>query len=317
MKVAAPFFYPLAPFTRVYWAHLLGALLLAAIAYRTLRGLTEDETATGNPFLRFLRYCFPESVYGHASAIIDYKYYIVNRIAYAFVFGPVFLGAPLIATFVIEIFGTIPDAPPTAEPMTILLYTVAALIAFDFGIFFAHYLQHKVPLLWQFHKVHHSAQVLTPVTLYRMHPVDDLLNGAMTALTVGVTGGIIIAATGSMVEPIQFFQVNAFLFIYYLAGYNLRHTHIWLNYPRWLLSTLVSPAQHQIHHSSAEKHFDKNFGFVFSIWDRMAGTLYIPVGREELTFGLAENEDREFNSVLSLYILPFKKAAALLRRNDK
>lgn len=198
-----------------------------------------------------------------------------------------------------------------------LVFTACTLIAFDFGIFSAHYLQHKVPVLWQFHKVHHSAQVLTPVTLYRMHPIDDLLNGATTVASVGVTQGLFTVITGTTVGQFEFFQVNAFLFVYYFVGYNLRHTHIWLNYPRSLLTLLISPAQHQIHHSSSSVHFDRNFEFVFSFWDRLAGTLYIPDEQEQLTFGLTEDEDKEFDGVLALYFLPFKKAAALFWRGDR
>ena len=106
--------------------------------------------------------------------------------------------------------------------------------------------------------------------------------------------------------------VNLGLFLYYLLGYNLRHSHIWLSYPRWLSWLLVSPAQHQIHHSSAPAHFNKNLGFVFSFWDRMANTLYVPAHRETLDFGIGGGEDEEYDGVTALYLLPFRKAANLL-----
>jgi sterol desaturase/sphingolipid hydroxylase (fatty acid hydroxylase superfamily) len=76
----------------------------------------------------------------------------------------------------------------------------------------------------------------------------------------------------------------------------------------------VSPAQHQIHHSSQPRHFDKNIGFIFAFWDWAAGTLYVPRHKEDFALGLHGGEHRAFNSVWKLYLLPFKNAAALLRR---
>lgn len=73
-------------------------------------------------------------------------------------------------------------------------------------------------MLWEFHKVHHSAQVLTPITVYRMHPVDELLTGLSTALTVGAATGVTTLLLGTAVEPMQFFQVNAILFLYYFPA---------------------------------------------------------------------------------------------------
>lgn len=318
LKIIAPFFYPLAPFTRVFWLHLIGALALAYLVYRIARKKQQTTNAEPkSPISRFLRFCFPKDIYGHASAVVDYKFYIVNRIAHAFLFAPLLLGAPLITDWVVSLVGAPVTTTETQSLFAVGVLTIAAVIAFDFGVFIAHFLQHKIPMLWEFHKVHHSAQVLTPVTVYRMHPVDELLTGILTALTVGVTTGVIILLLGTTVEPLQFFQVNAVLFLYYFAGYNLRHTHIWLNYPRALLNVLISPAQHQIHHSRDTVHFDKNLGFMFSLWDRIAGTLYIPETEEKLTFGLSDNEDRAFDGVLALYFRPFVKAAALLRRTPK
>ena len=46
-----------------------------------------------------------------------------------------------------------------------------------------------MPFLWEFHKVHHSAEVLNPITGFRSHPVDQVLDavvmGAMTGLALG------------------------------------------------------------------------------------------------------------------------------------
>ena len=70
---------------------------------------------------------------------------------------------------------------------------------------------------------------------------------------------------------------------------------------------------HQIHHSDDPRHFDKNFGGSLAIWDRLAGTLYIPKGREITGYGIGP-ETTDYRTLSGLYWGPIRKAAALLRR---
>jgi len=84
-------------------------------------------------------------------------------------------------------------------------------------------------------------------------------------------------------------------------------------YPVWLSKILISPAQHQIHHSVDPKHFDRNFGLIFSIWDQLGGSHYIPRGYEKLTYGLSRDEPNPFKSVAEIYYKPFVWAGKLAR----
>ena len=108
-------------------------------------------------------------------------------------------------------------------------------------------------------------------------------------------------------------NVDAALFAFYLLGYNLRHSHIWFSYPSWLSQILISPAQHQIHHSIHPRHLDKNMGFIFAFWDGLLNTLYVPTRREDLTFGLSEGPSHDYGGVLALYFMPFRKVLARWR----
>ena len=313
-KLSVPLSNPFTPQSRIFWLYLAGALVLAFFAYSAHRpesALSELRSVKN----RFLGFCFPKTIYGHKSAIVDYKYYVINNLLRAFGLIPVVIGVPVVAdataAWLERLAGPVADTMP-AGPFARLCYTFAVLVALDLGLFVAHYLQHRVPILWEFHKVHHSAQVLTPITLYRMHPVDDILSGVCTALTMGSAIGAFGWALGGPVSEVLVSGVNLGLFLFYVLGYNLRHSHIWLAYPGWLAWLLVSPAQHQIHHSSAPVHFNKNMGFVFSFWDRTARTLYVPKKRETLDFGIGGGEDDAYDGVVALYLLPFKKAAGLL-----
>jgi sterol desaturase/sphingolipid hydroxylase (fatty acid hydroxylase superfamily) len=94
----------------------------------------------------------------------------------------------------------------------------------------------------------------------------------------------------------------------------VRHTHLKLSYGRWLNYIFLCPHYHQLHHSSARQHWDRNFGLALTIWDRLFGTLVVPVPDEDFTFGLPNREAEEYQSLGRLHFLPLQKIALLVRR---
>jgi sterol desaturase/sphingolipid hydroxylase (fatty acid hydroxylase superfamily) len=77
---------------------------------------------------------------------------------------------------------------------------------------------------------------------------------------------------------------------------------------------LNSPAQHQIHHSDAPKHVNKNFGINLSLWDWMFGTLYVTTSKPEtLRFGTGEADHSRYLTVYSLIVTPFVDIARKIR----
>ena len=307
-KVLPPFVSPIMPSERIYWLYLGSALIIAFVVYFAAYASKRAGLIKG-----FIAYCFPKKVFAHKSAIVDYKYFLINKITFTILFAPLIIGSVVVSGWSIDVLEFIwgaaePGGPPGV--MTSVVITICAILAMDGAIFIAHYLQHMVPVLWEFHKVHHSAEVLTPITVYRMHPVDHILAGSLGGVLVGVVQGAFGYFYGDRVGLITLMQVNIVLFVFYVGGYNLRHSHIWLSYPRWLSHILISPAQHQIHHSADPKHFNKNIAFIFAFWDYFAGTLYVPSTREDLTYGLYNDEHKAFDGVFNLYFLPFKNVAA-------
>ena len=69
----------------------------------------------------------------------------------------------------------------------------------------------------------------------------------------------------------------------------------------------MSPKQHHLHHSSDRRHWDKNFGFLFACWDRMAGTICYSNPKEHVSFGILPEEAVDYNSVLKLHFMPYIK----------
>jgi sterol desaturase/sphingolipid hydroxylase (fatty acid hydroxylase superfamily) len=310
-RAAAPFHYPFDPSQRIYFLYLASAIALGFLAYNAGAGRRGGAVLPG-----FLRSCFDKKVFLHPSARVDYLYFVVNRIAFPLLFGPLVVGAAAASAGTAGALAALlgPEGPGLAGgPATTLVFTLLTVLALDAGLFAAHWLQHRVPLLWEFHKVHHSAEVLTPITAYRMHPVDSLLSGWLSGLMTGVLHGVFVYLCVASPGIYLVLGLNAGLFAFYLTGYNLRHSHLWLAYPRPLSHILISPAQHQVHHSREPRHFDRNMGFIFAFWDWMAGTLYVPQGRESLQFGLGGEEHKDFNGVIALYLLPLRNVARRLK----
>ena len=74
------------------------------------------------------------------------------------------------------------------------------MLLFDLGYWIGHRAMHEIPLLWEFHKTHHAAEVLTPVTSARSHPVDDLIQMNAIAATSGLGYGALVYLFGETAQ---------------------------------------------------------------------------------------------------------------------
>jgi sterol desaturase/sphingolipid hydroxylase (fatty acid hydroxylase superfamily) len=201
--------------------------------------------------------------------------------------------------------------PSPASPVTLVLFTVTMLLAFDLSYYIYHYLQHKIPFMWELHKVHHSAEVMVGVTQGRIHPLDDYMQHFWDALIPGLAYG---AWSFFALNPVEVtvYGIDVYVLRNVLMMDFVRHTHLKLSFG-WLNAVILCPHWHQLHHSTNPQHYDKNFGLMLSIWDRMFGTLVIPKPDETFAFGLANNEHREYQSLTAIYVLPLLKIYRRIR----
>ncbi len=317
------------PTSRIYWLYLVTAFGLAFVAYWQVEaahrhehgheaGADGDSGDAGEKkdFPGFLRYVFDPRVWLHKSTRQDFIYFAVNALVYEGLIAQFMISThaltnafhgTLVASFGVRETALFGSAPAIAA------YTLVAVLMLDLGVYLTHLWMHKSPFLWHFHKVHHSAETLNPMTLFRMHPVDLFITGVGVAVLTGLGMAGLFYLTNQPPQTLTVYGLNVILFLFYVGGYNLRHSQIWLNYPAWLSKILISPAQHQVHHSSDPKHFDTNMGLIFAFWDRLFGTLYIPRGYEKLTFGLDRKNPNPFGTIAEIYYKPFVWAAETLR----
>lgn len=294
---------------RLYWGYLLLFIIIAFVLYL----IRKPENT------KLKDYIFPRSILMHQSSKVDLCIYLLNGILNGVInIATLLFSVALIAKSLNYVLTSVLGLQPIEVEPTIVSTVIVSMLfvfLFDFGLFLAHYLHHRIPFLWNFHKVHHSAEVLTPVTAYRFHPVDTMCTGAILAVVVGPFVGIYqFLFTGTLldVNPAAY----GFALILFLLTANFRHSHIPIHFSNALSQFLVSPAMHNVHHSAKVVHFDKNMGFMFSIWDKLAKTHYVPGTQEadDLKFGIGKNEEKKYRSVLACYWRPLKETFRLFKQ---
>jgi sterol desaturase/sphingolipid hydroxylase (fatty acid hydroxylase superfamily) len=161
--------------------------------------------------------------------------------------------------------------------------------------------------------VHHTAETLTPVTVYRVHPVDSLVFFNIAVLIMGITNAAVGYATGVAGLGYTVGGSNAIALLgIFLLGH-LQHSHVWIAFTGVWGRIFLSPAHHQIHHSTDPAHFGKNLGSSIAIWDVVFGTLLVPERkRQKLVFGV-EPGMHSPHTITGGLVTPFVRCLALLR----
>ena len=218
---------------------------------------------------------FDKDYWWNSSTKTDYLLYFLNSLLKVFLFLP-FLDLSFeisrgVSEGLLLAFGDFRDFE--ASQGILVIFTFAVFVWDDFLRFLQHLLMHRVPFLWRLHSVHHSATTLTPVTLFRNHPMESAIATLRNSLSLGVATGVFVFLFQAQLNVVTLFGVNAFGFMFNFLGSNLRHSHVPLAFPQWVETFFISPKQHQIHHSAAPEHRDRNLGVSLAVWDRLMGTL--------------------------------------------
>jgi len=165
---------------------------------------------------------------------------------------------------------------------------VCWLLLSDFTGYWVHRARHHFRWLWAFHTTHHAQTDLNFATYTRTHPVEEFSGyfvGLFLALMLGlspITGMFIWLA-------LDFFGQTS-------------HSRVaWTFGPlRWIF---VTPRFHNFHHSLDPAHHDRNFGVLFSFWDRIFGTAVDETAPLPARYGLSEVQPTSFWSTL---VSPFE-----------
>jgi len=290
-------------------ASLLCALCIA-ITFLLLRRRPGKKNVKYSVMLRAL---FPRWL-RRASFRADVWFLLLNLFASSILIGWTVISSRFIsdrvAAALTGVFGAAPGSGLN-HVISRVLVTVCLFVAYELAYWVDHYLSHRIPFLWEFHKVHHTAEVLSPLTNFRVHPVDSVVFYNILSVFMGSTGGVLTYL--QLGRPFAFGGENAILVAFIFATVHLQHSHVWIAATGPLGRVILSPAHHQIHHSDNPIHFDKNFGSCLSLWDWLFGTLVVPEReRERLNFGVGTRAHAHHTAMGSL-VLPFVRAWERLR----
>lgn len=180
----------------------------------------------------------------------------------------------------------------------------ASLVLLDLSEYAYHRIMHRYALLWRFHLVHHSDQVVDVSTVLREHPAETtvrLLNTLFWTFLLGV--------------PVWCLVFRQILQVVFTVG-----THSNFRLPgrvdKVLSWVFVTPNMHHVHHHFQQPYTDRNFGDILSIWDRLFGTFAL-LGAREVVFGVDTCPvDVEQANGLALLRLPFYKSNGPVATTD-
>lgn len=174
--------------------------------------------------------------------------------------------------------------------------TVAAILFQDAWMYFWHRINHRIPFLWRFHKVHHSDPEMDVSTAVRFHTGEILISAV---LRLGL-----IAILGLSLWQILLYDLLIIPFIL------LHHSNVRFpkKFDRLYRTLFASPAMHRIHHSPERLETDSNYGTIFSFWDRFARSFRLRDSRTEVKYGLSEFTGNETEKLSTIAMMPFQNS---------
>jgi len=294
----------LRPGSTISLASLACAFAIAA-AYVAVKRRARGKAVTPRLVLRSL---LPRRFWASPSGRADIGFFLFNTFAAGVLFGWAILSTHAVSVFVHEGLTRLIGAsrPPPISPWAAKAeMTVVLFLAYELGYWVDHYLKHRIPLLWEFHRVHHTAEHLSPLTNFRVHPLDSILFLNSLALFIGMAHGATTWGMGAPAQAILLSGTNILTLAFLFLLVHLQHSHIWIATRGALGALIQSPAHHQLHHSTNPAHFNRNFGGNLAVFDWLFGTLLVPEAEpERLVFGVDAEGERP-HSVEGAAITPF------------
>ena len=172
---------------------------------------------------------------------------------------------------------------------------IAGLLLLDFvGAWLAHYIEHHVTWMWQFHVIHHTDQNVDTTTANRHHPGESVIRFAFTTIAVLLLG-----------TPMWLVFLYQSLSVV-LTQFNHSNVKMPETLDKVLRLVVCTPNMHRVHHHYRQPYSDTNYGNIFSFWDRIFGT-YVVVDNSKLRYGVDTYMDKaQTENIVDLLKIPFQ-----------
>ena len=172
---------------------------------------------------------------------------------------------------------------------------VLAFLLMDLSFYYWHVLNHRVPLFWRFHNVHHLDPDLDVSTALRFHFGELAFSAGFRIAQILVIG----------VSPWAYAAYE----VVFQANTLFQHGNVRLpiRVERALNKLLVTPRMHGIHHSRVRQETNSNYGVVFPWWDRLHRSLVLDVPQADVTIGVPGYSKPEDNGPWNAVCHPFRR----------
>ena len=181
--------------------------------------------------------------------------------------------------------------------LPVWLHAVLAVLLLDMWTYAWHRMNHRVPFLWRFHRVHHSDAQMDVTTASRFHTGEIVLSSLLRIpliVALGVTAWELVLYETLMFAVVQFHHANVALPPRVEAVVN---------------KLVVTPAMHKVHHSRWQPETDSNYSAFLSVWDRLFGSFRRREALHEVELGLDAFDDDGHQSILGMLRTPAEPVA--------
>ncbi len=175
------------------------------------------------------------------------------------------------------------------------------LLLLDLWIYWWHRLNHRWPLLWRFHEVHHLDEFLDASSALRFHWGEVLLSAFVRAVVIFVAGM-------PLASVVIFETLLAVAVMFHHSNLSLPPA-----FERALSLVIVTPSIHWVHHHARRADTDSNYSTVLSLWDRVFGSRSATRRVTDMPIGV---EGHKEEPITRLLLRPFLSAAARLPRSS-
>ena len=181
---------------------------------------------------------------------------------------------------------------------------IIGFLLLDLTFYYWHLANHRIPLLWRFHNVHHIDPDLDVSTSFRFHFIEIAYSSVFRVFQVLIIGAAPLTYT---------IYESAFT-----AGTMLHHSNIRLplKLERCLNKAIVTPRMHGIHHGAVRDETNSNYSVIFSWWDRLHGTLFLNVPQSSIRIGVPGYQLTQDNRLLRLFSMPFVSQREYWKNDD-
>lgn len=171
---------------------------------------------------------------------------------------------------------------------------ILAIILLDLWTYWWHRINHEIPFLWRFHRVHHSDPRMDVTTANRFHTGEIVLSSLLRVpvlIATGATLGELALYEGLLLAVTQFHHAN--------IGFSER-------FDRMLRLIIPSPAMHKVHHSREIAETNSNYGSLFCWWDRLFRSFRLNPDPHSIQFGLHGHDDHRRQRFTGLLREPWR-----------